>query len=220
MPMTFPYTLTNLLGGPARILWALAAQTRPTKIDDIIGMATPYTAKAGWNEFGATNDASGYSREIETDEIEIEQAGVVLEKVSTVTRSITVPISEINAANMQIAEAAPASTSISVGAGGSGTPAQSRLDVGQILTLPRYRIAIIAERDSALGSSGEGGARGLLAAIVLYSASVSADASDLEVARGDLVGREVTFRGFADSAVTDPLKAHGAFIFETGATVP
>lgn len=221
MPLAFPVTLTGLLSGPARILWAASGQARPTKIDDIIGMATPYTKKTGWNEFGATSDAAGYSREMESEEYEIEQVtGAVLEKISSVTRTLTVPIAEITAANMLIAEAAPASTSVAAGAGGSGTPAQTRLDFGSILTLPKYRIAIIAERDSGFGTSGEGGARGQLVAIVLYWASITTDASDMEISRGDLVGREVTFRAFPDPAVSDSLKAHGAFIEETGATVP
>lgn len=216
-------TLTNLLMGPAYIYYADAAvATRPTKIDDVIGMASPYTPKTNWIAIGATSDASGYSREFEQEDYEIEQrTGAVGSKVTSVSRSLTVPLSEITAALMRIVEAAPAPTTIVQGAAASGTPAQSRLDFGSISTLPRYRFALIAERDKGVtGSSGEGGARGQLAAILLYSASIAADASEMEIAKGQLVGREVTFTAYPDSAVTDPEKAHGAYVEETGATVP
>lgn len=214
-------TLANLLSGPAYWYYAPGTASRPTKIDDVIAMASPYTPKTNWLPGGGTSDASQYGRELEEQEYEIQQrTGAVATKIIGVSRTMTIPIAEITAEGMRIIEAAPAPTTIAQGAAASGTPAQTRLDFGSISTLPKYRVALIAERDKAFGGSAEGGARGPFAAILFFWASITADVSGMEIAAGNLVGRDLSFRAFPDPLVTDAEKAHGAYVEETGATVP
>jgi hypothetical protein len=214
-------TLANLLTGPARWLYAPTTVAVPTKLDDIVALTSPYAPKTGWIDGGATTDTPTYGRDMDSSDLSIQNRTTpVLKRITGTSRTLQVTVGEITAALMQIIENAPAPTTIAVGAAASGTPAQTRLDLGSISTLVRFRHALIAERDPGLGSSAEGGARGQLVAAVLYSAAVTADASDMDFPNDDLVGRQVTFQAYPDSTISDPLKAHGCLLFETGATVP
>jgi hypothetical protein len=211
-------TLTNLLTGPCRIVYAPSTVAVPVKLDDIYAMATPYALKAGWLEAGGTSDDFNYERDMDSNDFEIQQkTAAVLTKVTGVTRTATIPFAEITPALMALAEGNTASSvSIATGAGGSGTPAQTRVPFGSISSLPRYRLAIIAERDKGLGTSAEGGLRGQHVGLVFYSAAIAA----LKIGRDDLPAREVPFQAFPDPSFSSSGDEVGCFLFETGATVP
>lgn len=220
MPFSPPVTLSNLLEGVVRFVYAPYSVARPTKLDDIMTLATPHALKAGWLDGGATSDSSSYERDMDSSEREIEQStSAVVSRITSVDRAIAVPLAEITPALMQLTEAAPDPTVIAAGAVGTGTPAQLRVDFGSIGSLPRYRTALIAQQTPEY-SSGEGGARGKFVAVVLYAASISADGSELEFGRDDGAVREISLTGFPDAAVADSAKNVGAFMFETGATLP
>jgi hypothetical protein len=214
-------TFTNLVTGPIRGLYAPTSVSVPTKLDDVVGLATPYAVKTGWIDFGAMTDTPTYGRDMDSSDLTIQNRTTpVLKKITGTTRTVQLTLAEVTSALTQIIENAPAPVTIAVGAGGSGTSAQKAVDLGSISSLVRYRIALIGERDPGLGSSGEGGARGLLLGFILYSASITADASDMDFPNDDLVGRPVTFQAYPEPTISDPLKAHGRFLEETGATVP
>ncbi len=223
MPYAPPYNLANLLQGDVR--WAYttgapAVGNAVTKIDDIMAMTTPYALKTGWTAGGATSDSTSYELEMDEEGREIQQASSEVHKrINSVQRRIVVPMAEINAASWQLAEAAPASTAIAAGAVASGTPAQTRVDGGNITALPRKRHALIVQRDPT-DAPGEGGARGRFVAIVLQSAALAIEGSEAEFDRADGTTREVTFEGFPDPLITDLEKSVISLIEETGLTVP
>jgi hypothetical protein len=212
--------LANILTGPARVLYAPTTVAVPTKLNDIISLSTPYAPKTGWIDAGATADATSYERDMDSETYEIEQkTTAVLEKITSVERSLTVPFAEITSALQKIIEEGAAAVTIAVGAAASGTSAQTRQPFGSIGSLTRFRWAMIAERPKEY-ASGEGGLRGKLVGLVLYSASIAAEGSELEVGRDDLVSRECTFRAYPESTISDEGSEHGCFLEETGATVP
>jgi hypothetical protein len=149
-------TLANLLTGPARWLYAPTTVAVPTSSTTSSRSRRPYAPKTGWIDGGATTDTPTYGRDMDSSDLSIQNRTTpVLKRITGTARTMQVTVGEITAALMQIIENAPAPTTIAVGAGGSGTPAQSRLDLGSISTLVRFRHALIAERDPGLGSSGE-----------------------------------------------------------------
>lgn len=213
-------TLANLLPGPARVLYAPTTVAVPTKLDDIIAMATPYAPKAGWIDAGATADAASYGRDLDTAEFEIEQKSIpVLTRVTGTERQLTVPFAEITMALQKIIEEGATPATIAVGAGASGTPAQIRQPFGSISDLTRYRWVMISERDKAV-APGENGARGRLVGLVLYSASIAAEGSEVEVGRDDLSSRECTFTAYPEATISTANAEHGCWLEETGLVVP
>ena len=218
------YDLSKLLSGPARLLYGKASGTGavaiPTKLDDVVSLAAPYTAKTGWSEAGSTTDAPEWERDMDSSDFEIERStGAVISRITSVTRTLTAVFSEVTPELTQIIEVSPSITTIAQGAASSGTPAQSRVPFGSINALPRYRWVLICERPAET-SSAEGGARGQAVGLFLYSASVAADGSSMEFGKEDLTGRECGFQCYPDPTLSTPGTEHGAFLFESGATVP
>ena len=221
MPFNFPATIANLLNGPGMFAYAPSTQARPAKIDDILSMTSPYALKSGWLPGGATDDATEYERDFDTEDYEIQQrTGAILSRPTSFERTFTVPFAEITPELTRIAEQSPPIETIAQGAAASGTPAQSVVHLGLPRTLTRYRCAVIGERDPGFGATGEGGARGRLVAVVGYLMTIQADGSGFELETGELASREVTFTAYPEEAITDPEKQHGAVFFETGLTVP
>lgn len=219
MGLIFPNDVSNLLDGPVRALRAPFATARPDDISDIINMVTPYAPKAGWIDFGATTDAAGYSRDMSSEEYTIEQeTGAVLSKITETNRSMTLPIAEITPENMKLIEEGIQSAIAS----GANTGAQVKVGFGSIESLTKHRIAFIAQRDPGFGDvviEPGGGTRGPFVALVGYAVTLAAEGSSLEIAKGSLVNREVTFTLFPDSTVTDSRENTGAFLFETAGTI-
>jgi hypothetical protein len=102
----FPYDIDHLLGGAVRVLYAPTSVAIPTGINSVIDMVSPYAAKTGWLEFGATKEAFSYSRAFEVQGYEIQQlAGNVLEEISSITRQVTLSAAEIRKEVLAIMEA-------------------------------------------------------------------------------------------------------------------
>jgi hypothetical protein len=218
MGVLFPNTIANLLDGPVRCLYAPVSVPLPDTIDKIIGMVFPYTPATGWIDFGATSDAASYSRDMSSEEYTIEQETTsVFSRVTETTRQFTLPLSEITPANMKIIEEGGAVTQV---AAATGKSAQKRAGFGSIQSLTRYRIAFIAQRDPGFGSvvseSGTVGAikRGPFVALVGYQCSLAAAGSSLEIAKGTLAHREVTFTMFPQDGIPNSNENTGNFLFE------
>jgi hypothetical protein len=216
--------LANLANGPGWVFYTTDLTVAvPTKIDDIVGMATPYTPKTGWVFGGAvTRDAMTVARTLTATDFMTGHTNVPIgRRVTDTTRIATINFQEMSPAIQQIIEASPAIETIAVGLAASGTPAQTRLRLGGIQTLPRRRLAIVGERDPSItGVTGEGGARGQLFAYVLFQVCLTATASTFSIDPDTVSSRPVELEAFPETTLADVRQQHGMMLFETGAIVP
>jgi hypothetical protein len=223
----FPYDLDNLLGGRARVLYAVAdgatPQAIPTKLNDIFDQVSPYAAKAtpspGWLEAGAARDAASYARGLSTSGYEIQQVtGPVMDEITDVGRSITVSLAEIKPAFMKILEEGQAIEAVAAAAGYS---AAQRVAFGTITDLSRFRIALVAQRKIKSGVVTEPTGsikRGRFVAVVLHEVTISADDAGVEWDKGNLVHIPLTFTAYP-AAGQAAGKEYGIWLDETAGTI-
>ena len=217
------YTKADAISGPARVLYAPTSVALPTKIDDIINLVADidgnYDPKVGWIDFGLAADASSYSRAFETEGQEYEQPlGALFEKITQITREMTVNIAAFNPAALSIIEEAPASTAVAAAVNRS---AQTRVDFGSFDSQTKYRIAMIQQRDkdAVLVTEGAGGpTRGGVIAHVLYAAAVTSDEVSFDISKGDPTAADVTFTASSDDAAVQG-KDYGFHIFESAGVI-
>lgn len=222
MPL-FPGAEKNLVTGPVRVLRAPTTVALPTRISDVIDVVDPYNPKVGWIDFGLTTDETEYERDMDSEEYEVEQrTGAVLEKITGVTRTLTVPVAEITPEHMKLIEEGSAITTL---AAAINKAAEKVTDVGSIETLTRNRVAFIAMRDPGLLATADlvtepgGKTRGSFIGYLGYQAALAAEGSSMAIGKGDLVGRGVTFRFFPEPTITDPKIAIGRYAFEQAGTI-
>jgi hypothetical protein len=226
------YALDELLGSGARVLYSDDDYTLPVTsgaptlgIHNIISVIGPdYAAQTGWNDLGGSREGQGaqYERNIETNEWNLEQAtGAVAEDITDVPRSMTVQMAEIKPEHVSIIEEAPASRAIAAAAGAAGTgrAAQTAVDFGDIENLTRRAWAIIGQRRKGVGADVTEAAngnevRGGLAAVVLYSATISSEAAQFELQKGQMSNIPVQLRAFPHVSITDGQRARGTWLFE------
>jgi hypothetical protein len=227
----FKYDITSLIGSGARVLYAPSSFTIPVsggaptiKINSIIELtsALNYAPKSGWVDFGAAREGQGaqYERSITTEDWNIEQAtGAVATDVTDVPRNITVPMAEIKTAGVTILENAPASRAISAA---SGQSAQTAVDFGSFESIPRYRIAIVGQRRKGVGADvtePDATVRGEFVAVVGFSTSISSNATQFELQKGQLANVAVEFEFFTESTITDSTRDRGSWLFESSGTI-
>jgi hypothetical protein len=213
----------NLFNGPGWFFYAPLTVTVPAKLDDIIALATPYAPKTGWISGGmVTRDAMSVAMSMTATDFMTGHSNLpVGRRVTDTSRLATVDLQELTPALTQLIENTPTPTTVAAGIAGSGTSAQTIIPVGSIQTLTRYRCAFVGERDPALtGVTGEGGARGLLFAYILYQASVSGKESTFSMDPDTLSSRAVELEAFPEPTIADVRQQHGFIALETGVTVP
>jgi len=213
------YSLTQLLSGACRVLFAPDTVTKPANISDLIGMVSPYTLDTDFDDIGATTGPASYSRSIESEGLSVEQVkGNVVEDVTDVTRSFTLPVGAITPENLQVLENAGTIGTISAAANKS---AQHKVEVGSFDELTKYRVAFIGLRPKGAGTVTEpgGATRGRMLAFVAYYASISADESSLSIGKGQLASMDMSFTLFPDPAVSDQTKAQGIWLSEDAGTI-
>jgi hypothetical protein len=214
----FPYDISNLLGGAARILYAETTTAVPADIADVISMVSPYTAQTGWTDLGATRDAFSYSRGFDTEGYEIQQvAGNVIEELTDITRSIEVSFADFRAEHLKMIENAPAVDAIDPVPLAS---AQKRVGFGSFSSVEQYRFAFVAMRPKQAGTVIEpGGAeRGRFFMGVANLAQIAADEVSFELDKGTLTAAGVTFTLFPDSSEASG-EEYGAWFDETAGTI-
>lgn len=220
MSNLFPNTVGKLVDGPVRALIGRVAGATPaavpTNISDIIAMVSPYAPKTGWTDLGATTDAASYGRGMDSAAYEIQQEQQsVFSKITAVNRSFTIPLAEIQEQNMQMIEEGGAITAITSGV---GKGAQQKAPFGGIVSLTQYRVAFIAMRDpgmAGLVTEPTGGiTRGPFVAVVGYRATLAAADSNMDIARGSLSSRAVTYTLYPEPTITVTNENTGAFFFE------
>jgi hypothetical protein len=211
----------NLLTGPCRVGYAPMSVIAPGKLQDLHALIKPYAWATGWIGFGGTNDAPSYERDMDSEQLYIDQeTTAVSERITEVTRTLTLSLGEHRPDIAQIVEEAPSITSV---ASAANAPSQKVVDAGVIQTATRRRLVIIGERDPNWGAkatvkkAGEAD-RGTFAAIVFLAGAISADGSEIQIENDELAGREVQFTAYPDPTVVDALgnQVSVRHIFEDG----
>lgn len=215
---TLPYDLNNLLGGAARVVISDDATALPSIPDSIEDVITPndagnYAAKAGWKDAGATVEGTNYSRDLETDGYEIEQTqGFVFEEVTEVSRTLDVSFGEITPELIRIVENAGAAGTVAATA---TEVAQKQIKFGSITSLEVRRVCFLAQRNKKSGIvvEADGVERGRFVMLCLYSVTIAAESSEVEVAKGSLTGLPCTFTAFPEDGQAQG-EEWGTWLFE------
>lgn len=220
----FPYDIANLLAGGVSIIYGKPSGTGsapvPTRIEDVILPNAPYTLSAGWSWLGATKESFSYSRNFETEGLEIQQvAGAILEETTDIARSITVSQAEFNPFGFQLMENAPSVATIAAAANKS---AQKKIAFGNFSSPERYRFAFLSRRPRASGIVTEvgGKTRGRFVMGVAYQAQMQADEIEMEQGKGELTAVELAFSLFNETDVAQPEgQEAGAWLLEDAGTI-
>lgn len=210
----FPYDLTKLLGGKHRWLYAPTTVAVPDDITDIIDVVYPYAPKTGWLDGGATGGPFTYTRAVTKSGFNIQQSTpTVLEVVSDITRTFAVAQAEFTPEIMTIFEE---STGIDTVAAGANKGSQKRIPFGNITSLTRYRVAVLAQRQKAQGLVTEPGGkvRGAWVGWVGYQVELAADSSEISLGEGDMATAPLSFTHYPETTITDEAEQHGFAVFE------
>lgn len=216
----FPYDVTNLATGPVRVMFAPATETEPDALNDLFDQTGPtYSANGGWEDIGATEGATTYNRNLATQDLTIEQStAVILEEITGLERTLTVPAAEVRPDLLAIFEAASSAATTPAAAANLGSATKQL--IGTVTSLPRYRVAFIVMRDQSAGVVNEPGGRtrGRFFAFVGFSAQISAENASMQLARNALATVPLTFRFFPVDGKTQG-EEHGFYIDENAQTI-
>jgi hypothetical protein len=217
------YDLTKLARGAIRAVICDDPEgvSAPGDLSDVIDMINTsggYPLKTGWENLGATTDASNYSRGMESEGYEIEQeTGLIDEEITEVPRSLTLPLANIDSRAMQIIENA---SDVETVAAAAEISAQKKVPLGTFTDLAVYRVMFIGLRSIKAGAVIEPDLtrRGRMVAVGMHYCSLSADETTFEFGKGSLWSGEVTFQAFPDPDA--PVgEEHGAWYFEDAGTI-
>lgn len=217
MDALLPYNLAGLFNGPIRVVYTPVATTLPTKIQDIVGMVSPYVLDSDWDDFGAAKSAPSYSRGLAKEGATIQQeSGQILEEVSDVPRQIKLSVAELTPENLMILENA---SEIETIAAAANTGAQKSVGLSSIIELTEYRMAFIGSRKkkSVLVTEPGGATRGGLLALVANRVSAAAETSTIEFDRGNLAEAVITFDLHPEPGETE--EVYGRWLTETAGTI-
>lgn len=216
----FPYDIDFLLGGRIRILVATDLTTvtvpLPNGIASVIDVESPYTAKTGWVDIGATSESFTYTRGFDTEGWEIQQAqGNVIEEITSTSRSVGTSMAEFRQDILEIVENSSVTHDI---VGASGVSTQKGVKYGSFKSLSRLRIAFIAQRSTASGIVTESDGttkRGPFVMGIGYSTQISADDAEIEFDKGSLAAFSVGFTFFPQGGIAAG-EEYGAWYYEDG----
>jgi hypothetical protein len=213
----FPYDVNELADGPIRCMFAPIGTPLPTDLNDIQAVKTPYAPTAGWVDFGATAGPFQAARNIATASYNIQQTTTaVLERITEVTRTVTVNVAELRPDIVRMLEEGSAGDVNQ----GSGMNAYSKVEFGNISDLTQYRMAFVGRRSKAQGIVDEGAVeRGRLFAYVAYRCALAADNLQFGFAEGDLANATVNFKLNPEPGRPEG-KEHGFWVFEDAGTIP
>lgn len=223
-----PYDITNLAEGPVRVLRAPTSVAVPTKLQDFFALNSPYGSVEKVIDFGAIpkGEDTTYERSFETSGIGIEQeTSDVFTEITGTGRTFSIPIAEIEPANIALAEGSEAAPEVIAAVKSAeekeGTSEQEAVPLDAISELPVYRIMLIAKRkkSSVTVTEKDGTERGGFVAVVLNRCSLSADSASIAIGRGKLLSATVKFESFPESSVEEGKGKYGRWLFENETTI-
>lgn len=211
----------DVLQGPARFLITPYATTLPEQLDDVVGMIDPYTAAAGWDDGGHTQEGVTMSFGFDKEGNATDQSdGNIIERTSNTEVTVAANFAEITPALVRYAYAGSADVAIPAD---DNVSAQTAVDVGPITTLPRFRLAILALREPHLQEVTEPDdtVRGAMYGRLCFAAELSGESSEMVIGRDELTNVPLTFKLFPDAADTGGTTTRRYFrdLFETAGTI-
>jgi hypothetical protein len=198
--------------------------TAPADLWDIIPAVADssgeYPAKTGWHDFGLSVDAPTYTHSKDSEGLEYQQPkGVLFEQISSITRTFTAQIGQIDPDNLLIVENADSITSV---AAATNESAQQKVGFGLYSTFKNVRIAMVTYRPSGSANvtepSPSNRIRPPAVALVFPLCVLSAEDSEFEFDAGTPVNAAITFTVLPDQTLGAG-KEHGYWVFETPGTI-
>lgn len=220
---TLPYDVANLLSGAARVLISddsVALPAVPANVTDVFDAKSPYAAKAGWVDIGATADATSYTRDMSAQEYTIEQSQApVFEDITEVNRTLRVQMAEFDMNKLKIMEGEGTTGTVAAVATVSA-PAKT-VKFGSVNNLKKRRVAFVGQRNPLSGTVHENTAaldRGRFVMFVLYNVLISADSTEISIGKGNLASGPVSFKAYPESGLASGVE-FGIWVLEDAGTI-
>lgn len=201
----FPYDPDHALGGRARILFGTPGDGTggtvavPTSFYDVVNPMT-LVKMGSWFELGLTTDATNFAHARDGEGLEYQQTGELFQEITSISRTLTVPIGAINSQTLAMVENSSLTSTVAAAA---NKPAYDLVKFGSYTALKSYRFAFVAYRPSGTspviapaGTTFPGGSnqRSSMVATVLPLASLALEETEEEYEAGSPVGMEAQFR--------------------------
>ena len=137
----------------------------------------------------------------------------MLEEITEITHTMEVSVAEIAPEQLAIIEVS--ASGVGTIAGGAGKSSQKSVKFGSLSSIPRRRVAFVAQRNIGSGVVTEGGGqeRGGFVGIVLYNCAVAADSAEVEFEKGNLAEAPVSFTAFPEPSESAG-EEFGCWLFE------
>lgn len=210
------YDENNLIGAGARVMYAPYSTTIPAFPSDIFDGTSPYAPASGWLDFGATSGPPVIGRNITTAGFNIQQTStVLLEEITEINRSLTVPIAEFSPTILALLEESTVATYAAAAKRGTG----SKVAFGNINSFSSFRLALFAQKSKQQGVVTEGATtvtRGAFFGWTAYKASFAAGNLQASIGRGTLAELSVEFKVYPDPDVATVNGESGFWMLENG----
>lgn len=218
----YPVDKLNALEGTTRILTAPTTVAVPTGLV-IASVATAlgeYPPITGFVDLGLSANAPTYTHGKDEGTLEYQQTGVLFRKITSIDRSFTCNVAEIEPENMKIPENSTLTAAVAAGAGLS---AANKLFIGRYSSMAVRRVALISYRPDGAGVVTEPapspyGTRPPLVQLMLPLCVLAAEDTDMEFEAGEPVSADVTFT-VQDDQTLGAGKEHGFWYFESAGTI-
>jgi hypothetical protein len=196
---------TSFIRGAARLLIAPVSQAFPTKIGDVITLASgvsQYNAKSGWTDLGATKTGIQITINNAEENFDVDQVmGDIASQPTSWECSVGTQLAEFTPEKMQIAWEGSAISVYSSGALG-GDPAEKEIGFGQPTGYTQRRLAVLFQRPPQ-----QSGVAGLIRGYFFRQVQRMPQESSITHAKtGEQISIPVRFRSIADTSISDITK--------------
>lgn len=190
----------SFIRGAARLLVAPLDVARPTKISDVIALASAsgvelYDAASGWTDLGATKTGIQITMNNAEETFDVDQImGDISSAPTSWECSVGTALAEMTPEKMQVAWEGSAIQEVTVADSPSGK--EQEIGFGQPVAYTQRRLAVLYQRPN-----------GKIRAYFFHKVQRMPQESSVTHAKtGEQVSIPVRFRVLADSTVADPTK--------------
>ena len=187
----------SFVRGAARLLIAPYTQAKPTKISDVIALASAsgvalYDAASGWTDLGATKTGIQITINNAEESFDVDQImGDISSAPTSWECSVGTQLAEMTPEKMQVAWEGSAITTDS-----GPTVPEVEIGFGQPTAYTQRRLAVLFQRPN-----------GKIRAYLFYKVQRMPQESSVTHSKtGEQISIPVRFRALADTTITDPYK--------------